>query len=424
MDSQIMLLGGFGLMILLVAWFPIFFRKLPLTLPILCVVIGFGVFLLVPGEGLNPREYPETMRLLVELAIIVSLTGAGLSIDKPLVLREWASTIRLLAIVTPLSIAGIAAVAGFYLGLPWETALLIGAALAPTDPVLAADVRVGPPMEGPEDDVRFSLTSEAGLNDGIGFPFTLLAVGFAAHGSSFGPWTWEWLAVDVVWRGIAGLVAGWLLGKVLGNIVRRAGERLAGRVGQGFASLGITLAAYAGAQLIHGNGFIAVFVAALVLRRSDDHPDYNFRLFDFTEQSEHLLTMVLLVLFGASLTGPVLDGLTWEIGLATVVILFIVRPLASMVGLFGNRMFRPERMMIGFFGIRGVGSFFYLVYAAGMASFGEIDTAWTLVSFVVLVSVFAFGFSSAPLMGWLDRRQAEESPNRCSGSTDHENPIR
>jgi NhaP-type Na+/H+ or K+/H+ antiporter len=414
METQILFLGGFGLLILLVAWFPIYFQKLPLTLPILCVVIGFAAVLLIGENQFDPRAYPHTIELLTELAVIVSLTGAGLSIDRVLRWREWANTTRLLSITMPLSIAGIAALAAFYLGLPWETAALLGAVLAPTDPVLASDIRVGPPQRGPEDEVRFSLTSEAGLNDGLAFPFTMLAIGIAAHGASWGPWTWEWLAIDVVWKIFAGLGAGWLSGKLLGKIVETARERISGS-GQDFAALGITFFSYAGAELIHGYGFIAVFVAALVLRRHDDHPEYNNRLHSFTEQAEHLLTMILLVLFGASLTGPVLDGLTWEIGIATMVVLFVIRPLAGMIGLLGSRMFRCERMIVSFFGIRGVGSFYYLAYAGNTTDFRQIDTAWTIVSFIVLVSIFSFGLSSAPLMGWMDRRrEAEAGPSKTS----------
>ncbi|GHB11616.1 cation:proton antiporter [Modicisalibacter luteus] len=405
MESHIFFLGGFGLLILLVAWFPIFIRNLPLTLPIICVAIGYGFFHLMDESGLTPRDYPQALTFLTELTIIVSLTGAGLSIDKRLKWREWANTFRLIGLAMPLSIAAIAALGAFFLGLPWETAALIGAALAPTDPVLAADVRVGPPQAEPEDEVRFSLTSEAGLNDGLAFPFTFLAIGLAAHGASWGPWTWEWLILDVVWRVAAGFAAGWVVGSMLGNIVYRMRHKIIARTGQGFASLGITFVAYAGAELIHGYGFVAVFVAALVMRRRDNHNEYNHRLYDFTEQAEHLLMMTLLVLFGGSLAGPLLDGLTWPIVAAAIVVLFVIRPVVGMLSLVGSGMRRCERSIVSLFGIRGVGSFYYLSYATNIEDFGEVDTAWTLISLVVLLSIVSYGMLSAPLMGWMDRRR-------------------
>nr|WP_275445874.1 MULTISPECIES: cation:proton antiporter [unclassified Halomonas] len=393
----------------MVAWFPIFIRNLPLTLPIICVAIGYGFFHLMGEAGLTPRDYPQALAFLTELTIIVSLTGAGLSIDRRLRWREWVNTARLIGLAMPLSIAAIAALGAFFLGLPWETAALIGAALAPTDPVLAADVRVGPPQAEPEDEVRFSLTSEAGLNDGLAFPFTYLAIGLAAHGIGWGTWTWEWLLLDVVWRVAAGFAAGWVVGSMLGNIVYRVRHKIIARTGQGFAALGITFVAYAGAELIHGYGFVAVFVAALVMRRRDNHNEYNHRLYDFTEQAEHLLMMTLLVLFGGSLAGPLLDGLTWPIAIAAIVVLFIIRPAVGMLSLAGSNMYRCERSIVSLFGIRGVGSFYYLAYATNIENFGEVDTAWTLISFVVLVSIVSYGMLSAPLMGWMDRRREIEA---------------
>lgn len=405
MDAQTLIMGSFGLLILLVAWFPIFISRLPLTLPMLCVAIGFGGFTLLGENGLSPRDYPATLSVLTELTIIVSLAGAGLSIDKPWAWRQWMNTWRLLGIAMPLTIAACAVLAAVYLGLPWATAVLIGAVIAPTDPVLAADVRVGPPRESSEDEVRFSLTSEAGLNDGLGFPFTLLALGLATHGSP-GDWTWHWLAVDGLWRCVAGLAAGWLMGRLLGAVVFRIGKRTIARAGQGFASLGITFVAYAAAEIIHGYGFIAVFVAAMVLRRHDDRHGYHLRLHGFIEQAEHLLMMTLLVLFGGSLAGPMLEELTWPMVIAALVVLFVIRPLAGMLSLLGTRLRGCERVIVSLFGIRGVGSFFYLAYATNAGNFVQIDAAWTLVSFIVLLSIFSYGILSAPLMNWLDRRQA------------------
>ncbi len=405
MDAQTLIMGSFGLLILLVAWFPIFISNLPLTLPMLCVAIGFGGFSLLGEHGLSLLDYPATLSVLTELTIIVSLAGAGLSIDKPWAWRQWMNTWRLLGIAMPLTIAACAVLVAVYLGLPWATAVLIGAVIAPTDPVLAADVRVGPPREETEDEVRFSLTSEAGLNDGLGFPFTMLALGLAAHGA-LGDWTWHWLAFDGLWRCIAGVAAGWLVGHLLGKIVFTIGAETIARVGQGFASLGITFVAYAAAEFIHGYGFLAVFVAALILRNRDDMYGYHLRLHGFMEQIEHLLMMMLLVLFGGSLAGPMLQELTWPMAIAAVIVLFIIRPLAGLLSLIGSRLLSCERIIVSLFGIRGVGSFFYLAYATNAGNFAQIDTAWTFVGFIVLLSIFSYGILSAPLMGWLDRRQA------------------
>ncbi|MEC9482740.1 MAG: sodium:proton antiporter [Halomonas sp.] len=413
MEPHIIFLGGFGLLILLVAWVPIMIRKLPLSLPIICIAIGFGLFSLF-DSGLQPRHYPNTLEILTELTVIISLAGAGLRIDEELSWRGWASTWRLLGITMPLTIAGIALLVALTLGLPWATAVLIGAVIAPTDPVLAGDVQVGPPRSGPGDEVRFSLTSEAGLNDGLAFPFTFLAIAIAANGITPGAWTWHWLLEDVVWRIAAGVFGGWLVGKVLGILMFRTGRMTLASTGQGFASLGGTFVAYAGTELIHGYGFLAVFVSALVFRRTNRHDehDYQIRLHDFTVEIERILMMVLLVLFGGSLAGPLLEELTWPIALAGLVIVFVLRPAAGMLGLLGSRMDHDERALVSLFGIRGIGSFYYLAYAVNEREFGQIETAWTLVAFVVLTSVVFHGMTSGILMSLLDRRREATARRR------------
>jgi len=406
-DPHIIFLGGFGVLILLVAWVPVLIKKLPLSLPIICIAIGFVFFSLIGEGGLQPRNYPQTTEILTELTVIISLAGAGLRIDDPLKWRIWADTGRLLSITMPLTIAATAALCAIALGFPWETAILLGAVIAPTDPVLAADVQVGPPRSGPSDKVRFSLTSEAGLNDGLAFPFTFLAIAVAVHGTQFGEWTWHWLSVDVLWRIAAGAAAGWVMGWLLGLFMFHSGRVSLASTGQGFAALGGTFATYAGAEAIHGYGFIAVFVGALALRGTQEEEvhDYHVRLHDFSEEIERLLMMSLLVLFGGSLAGPLLNGLTWQIALAGLVILFVIRPLAGRIGLLGSSMHHTEKSVVSLFGIRGVGSFYYLAYATNEESFGQLDDAWTLVSFVVLISILFHGMTSGLLMDRLDRRR-------------------
>lgn len=406
MEPHIIFLGGFGLLILLVAWVPVLIKRLPLSLPIICIAIGAIFFSLIGEGGLQPRNYPLTTEILTELTVIISLAGAGLRIDDPLKWRFWADTSRLLSITMPLTIAITATLCALVLGLSWETAVLLGAVIAPTDPVLAADVQVGPPRSGPSDSVRRSLTSEAGLNDGLAFPFTYLAIGLSVHGLGLGEWTWHWFTVDVLWRIAAGVAAGWLMGWLLAMFMFHSGRLSLASTGQGFVALGGTFVTYAGAEAIHGYGFIAVFVGALALRSTQEEVhDYHVRLHDFTEEIERLLMMMLLVLFGGGLVGPLLDGLTWQIAGVGLAILFIVRPLTGMIGLIGSRMKSRERAVVSLFGIRGVGSFYYLAYATNQQTFGEIDSAWTLVSFTVLVSILFHGMTSGVSMEWLDRRR-------------------
>jgi NhaP-type Na+/H+ or K+/H+ antiporter len=181
MDIYVVTLTILGLVVLFTAWLPMLLRRLPLSLPILCVGLGAALawspFPLLPA--FNPLENRAMTEHLTEIVVIVALMGAGLKLDRKIGLRRWGTTWRLLGIAMPLTIGAIAVLGHWVLGLGAASALLLGASLAPTDPVLASDVQVGPPQSGEEDDVRFALTSEAGLNDGLSFPFVHLAIAIA-----------------------------------------------------------------------------------------------------------------------------------------------------------------------------------------------------------------------------------------------------
>ena len=406
MNWYMVLLGGLGLLILGVAWLPALVRGFPLSLPIACVVLGFALFS-IPGTGPDPNllEHPHLTERLTELTLIIALMGAGLKLNRPLGWRGWATTWRLLGVAMPLSIAGIALLGSGLLGLTAASALLLGAALAPTDPVLAAAVQVGPPQDPEEDEVRFALTSEAGLNDGLAFPFVHLAIAVAVHRAGLGAWTADWLAIAVLWKIAAGIGVGLLVGQALGYVIFRyvEGSRIP-ETGDTLVALGITLLAYGLAELAQGYGFLAVFVAALTLRRKERSHHYRARLHEFSEQLERLFMMVLLVLFGGALAGGLLAPLTWGAAAVGLLGLFAVRPLAGLVALAGSGLRWDERAEISFFGIRGVGSFYYLAYAYNTEAFGELEFVFALAGFVVLGSILLHGLTAAPAMGWLDRR--------------------
>jgi NhaP-type Na+/H+ or K+/H+ antiporter len=307
----------------------------------------------------------------------------------------------------PLSILAIAAIGHWVLGLGVAAALLVGAALAPTDPVLAGDVQVGPPGEGEEDDVRFNLTAEAGLNDALAFPFIHLALLFAALGGWPGATEWgEWLAVEVTWKLAAGLGVGWALGKALGWVLFHLPNRAGiANTGEGFVALGITFLAYAITELCQGYGFLAVFVSALALRDSERGHAYHERLHEFTDQIERLLMMVLLVLLGGAISGGLLAPLDLWAGVAVVLFLFVARPLAGLVALGGHPAPLRERAAIAFFGIRGLGSLYYLAYATTHHEWAEAELLWALIGLTVLCSVVLHGTTVTPAMAHLDHRR-------------------
>jgi NhaP-type Na+/H+ or K+/H+ antiporter len=287
------------------------------------------------------------------------------------------------------------------------TALLLGAAIAPTDAVLASDVEVGPPGEGKEDVVRYSLTAEAGLNDGLAFPFVNLAIAVALAGTQPRAWLTGWLLIDVLYRLLAGVGIGWLFGRVLARFVFRIpmGNAVA-RAMEGSIALAATLIVYGLTELAQGYGFVAVFVAACTLRQSEREHEYHQALHDFAEDIGRLLTAALLLLLGGAIAGGLLANLTWRAAGVAALLVFAVRPITAAAGLFGCTATVGERAAIAFFGIRGIGSFYYLAYALNHAPFARAGELWSLVALTVVISIVVHGVATEPAMRWLDRRRS------------------
>jgi len=277
--------------------------------------------------------------------------GAGLKLDRPLSWRGWEVSWRLIGVAMPLSIVGISLVGWTVLGFGPAAALLLGSVLAPTDPVLASDIQVGPPQSGEEDEVRFALTSEAGLNDGAAFPFVYLAIALSTPTAPGHSVFTDWLLVDVVWRIAVGVGIGWLGGKLMGYFTFRMPKRMGlSETKDGLVALGITCLAYGSTQILHGYGFLAVFVAAVALRAVEREHDYHENLHNFAEQIERLLMMVLLVFFGAAIAdGAIFGALSWKVIAAAFMIVFLIRPLCGWIGLAGFKLPRIEKAVIAFF---------------------------------------------------------------------------
>ncbi|WP_327267937.1 cation:proton antiporter [Streptomyces sp. NBC_01218] len=422
--------GCLGLGALLAAVLPRLLSRRPVSPPMVFLASGLLVYALplpLPLPEVNPTEHRAWAEHLTELCVIASLMGAGLAINRPFGWRTWRTTWRLLGVAMPLAIGATALVAYLLLDWPPYVALLLAAVLAPTDPVLASEVRVGEPTDDAydEDEVRFALTSEAGLNDGLAFPFVLGALALGATGEA---WSTEWLAhwawSDVLVRLAVGVAVGVGTGLLLGRVLFHAGAkplRLAEH-GEGFVALAVTLTSYGLAESLHGYGFLAVFAAACTLRSRERGHQYHQVLHEFIEQIERLLMAVLLFATGAFIATGALSHLTWR-GAATGLLLhLLIRPLTSWLALVRGPAARKERLVTSFLGIRGIGSFFYLAYACGRGEFGPYeDELWAIVVFTVLVSVVLHGASAAPITAHLDRENGTDPDAPESGDGLHRN---
>jgi NhaP-type Na+/H+ or K+/H+ antiporter len=439
-----------GLCLLLAVILPQALRSLAVSAPMVLVGIGLLIGLFpIPGEfSLDPVDDRTVILHVTELAVLVALMGVGLALDRPLRLHKWrtwtswSATWRLLAVAMPISIAAVALLGWAVVGLGPAAALLLGAVLAPTDPVLASDVQVGGPMLADDleeleegladedgetaqrlDEVRFALTSEAGLNDGLAFPFVYLAILIAAGGfglADAGEWLGWYLLGKVVIGVVVGIAAGWALGRIAFRSNRPA-LRLAEQ-GEPLLALAALLASYGAAELVGGYGFLAVFACAMAMRASERAHDYHRAMHEVIERLERLITLAVLLFLGIATTRGLLSDLTWSSVLVGVAAIFVIRPLAGWVALAvlpraeerPGGMDRGDRMAVAFFGVRGVGSLYYLAYAAGEAEFDSLPWLWSTVGFTIVLSVLVHGVSAKPWLARVDARRGAKGPGLAS----------
>jgi NhaP-type Na+/H+ or K+/H+ antiporter len=406
-----------GILLVVLAAGNVMVRRLPLTAAIVYLAAGY----LLGPQGVDlfafhPLDDSRLLERLAEIAVIISLFSAGLKLRLDPRDHLWREPIRLAFVSMTATVALIAAVGVALLGLPVGAAILLGAILAPTDPVLASEVAVAEP--GDRDRLRFTLTGEAGLNDGAAFPFVMLGLGLMGL-HPVGPAFSRWLLVDVVWAIAGGLAIGAFLGRAVGLLIRRIRRQSDEEIVlDDFLSIGLIALAYGSALLLHAYGFLAVFAAGLAVRPEPPQPEdapeeaeaahVGRAVLLFNEQLERIAELGVVILLGGMLSADYLPiGLVWFLPF----LFLVVRPLAVAVGFVGRSVPRDRRWLISWFGIRGVGSIYYLMFAInrGMPR-DQAAMLAALVLSVVAVSVMVHGVTVTPLMRWYDRR--EGSPPR------------
>lgn len=389
-------------------------RRLPLTTAIIYLAVGLIVGPTVLGLfHFNPLKESAVLEVLTEAAVLVSLFAAGVKLPAPVTWARWRSPMLLAFASMAVTVFLVAAYGYYLLALPLGAAVLLGAILAPTDPVLAGDVQVRHP--GDRDRLRFNLTCEAGMNDGSAFPFVMLGLGLLGlHDLGFGL---RWVLVDVLWATLGGIGIGVAGGVAVAHVAARlrraypATERYDDLIG-----LGMIGAVYGVAVLALTWGFLAVFFAAVALRQTEQRlaavedpagedpadeappsiPQVSVDSLVFKEHLERVSEILLVLLIGGTLF---LDSWSWRaVGLAAFVF-FIARPVSVMGGLAGTRTPWPMRGMIGWFGVRGIGSLYYLMYAIEHGLPERLALEFIhLTLIVVTLSIVAHGVSVKPLM--------------------------
>jgi sodium/hydrogen antiporter len=447
-----------GVLLLFMALSGTLLSRMPVSTSMLYLLAGLALGPLGLAMG-APALTADAALLehLTEIIVLLSLFTSGMKMSLGLHDRSWFPPLRLalgsmLATVLMITAAGV-----WLLGLPLGAALLLGGILAPTDPVLATEVQVDNPSD--RDQLRFALTGEGGLNDGTAFPVVMLGLGLlGVH--ELGALGWRWLLVDVLWATSAGIAIGAVLGTGLGRLVLHLRHRHHEAIGyENFFALGLIGLAYGLAVLVHAYGFLAVFAAGLALRhaaqadteaalasrggvsnpgtaaaaekRFEDalhspqperaeqmatDPQYASAymartVLNFNEQLDRIGEMV-----GVVVLGLLLWAVTWPVAALWFVplMLLAVRPLSVLVGLAGSRTSAVQRRLIGWFGIRGIGSLYYLCFAIGHGLPGEhVDMLIGLTTAVVVTSIIVHGVSVTPLMAhYRHVSRARKAPRR------------
>ena len=400
-------------------------KRLPLSASMFYLALGFVLGPAVLGAlEIPPLGESAIVERITEAVVVISLFTTGLKLRVPLHERRWVLPVKLATVSMVITIGCIALIAFYGLGLPLGAAVLLGAILAPTDPVLASDVQVADAFD--RDRLRFGLSGEAGLNDGTAFPFVMLGLGLLGL-HDLGAAGWRWWTIDLAWSVVGGLCVGALLGTVVGRLVLYLRRKHHEAVGlDEFLTLGLIGLSYGTALFLHTYGFLAVLAAGIALRRvemrdSGDRSTDEVRaltvggsdeeaatdpekapafmvqsVLTINERLERIAEVTVVVLIGALVGAASFSTSTlWFVA----ILLFLVRPAAVLLGVVGVRMTTLERGLVGWFGIRGAGSVYYLAYAIQHGIEEDLAAQLTSITMIaVTASVLLHGISVTPLM--------------------------
>jgi len=367
------------------------------------VYLGIGVAAALAIEVIDlgwvdPVRDAQIIERVAELAVIIALFGTGLKLDRPLDWNSWSGVARLLVVAMPLTIAGVVAFGTVVVGLSLGVAITLGAILAPTDPVLAGDIGVGPPGHEDEREPNFSITGEAGLNDGLAFPFLFLGLFALDPGGT--SWLGDWLLADVVYAIGIGVAVGAAVGYGAAALAVRLKERdLFAQAFDAWLAIPVVLVIYGATELVGAYGFIAAFVGGVAFRRYEHGHEYNRRVHEGAEVTEKFAELAAVLLLGsmlsvAGLGVPAAGGL-----LLVAALLLLIRPAAVAAAFVGSGLPRGERAFVAWFGVRGVGSLYYAAVAvgSGYVSGGDAETVAWVTIVAVAVSIVVHGVTASPL---------------------------
>ena len=411
-----------GVVLLAMCLLELHVTRLPLSPAVVYLAVGWVAGWMASAHVKTPPTAPERADMLVvitEIAVLISLFAVGLQLRMPWTLKGWRVAAVLASLTMVVTIA-LATLAGWWLlpGLGFAGALLLAGILAPTDPVLASEVQIRSRID--RDAGRVALTAEGGLNDGTALPVVMLALGLLGIGD-LGEHGVRWLWHDLAWPIAGGALLGWAFGRVLGKVIHRLLRSGHGLCWDELLYLGIITVAYGLSRLTETSSFLFVFAAALGLFRRGPrserplvdvdaaHDELSDRLLAFGHRCGRLVEVVMVLLLGFAMPWVQWRG---EPLAYAALLLVVIRPLSVFVTM--PALPKTQRRIVAWFGIRGVGSLFYLalVIDSGL----EPDLCVRLVNATlpaIALSVLLHGVSATPLMGlYRKRRVLQEREKR------------
>lgn len=385
-----------GIVALLAAVIPVLLQKKYTSAPIFYLIVGAIVYALVRQYDVRPLEHLEALKHITEFVILVALANAGLRIKEPFKWKTWRYAFRLLVIAMPITIVAAAFLGWWIIGLAPATAMLFGALISPTDPVLASELQTSEPGEEDTSHIKLGLTAEAGVNDGLAFPFTYLAIFALTKGLDYSSWIGEWFLHEFVIKialGVGiGLLSGWLLYKIIFSI--SSDHDTLGRISRGILSFALLSLPYAITEYIGGYGFLAVFFAACIFSNYEEHTQHMQSLHNFNEELESFVVAMLFISIGFFISVHYRILLDAEMMGTALILVFVVRPVAGYLSLINSGLNRFQKLVLSFYGIRGIGSIYYLAYALAAAPFTDSKKLIAITTATIFFSVIIHGITA------------------------------
>ena len=415
MKTYFVILLIVGLTSLFASFSPIILKRFKISFTIPLLFLGAILYYLNAPLPWPDPVWNENLTIhFSELVVIISLMVAGLKIGLNYSWKEWRNPLRLLGITMPLFMAVVFLFSYYILNFDGPISLLLAAVLAPTDPALASEIQLNKKQSVSSKNVgiQYNLTAEAGLNDGLAFPFIFLAIIWSKNGS-LGAEQWqEWVWFYLVYKLVVGVLVGIIIGFSYSYFTKKLSNDNGRKIHQAFVAISLTLISYGLAEILNSYGFLSVFFAGLFAHYHQHQKNVSTESepsLGFIDNIEKFLIIFWIIFFGGSVMAGILDFITTTSLLFCFGLVLILRPLLGYISFYKTDLTPKKKLAISFFGIRGIGSVFYLSYAIKHGNFQDANQLYSIVALVILISIILHGFTAKRMINAFDDIEKKNS---------------